>query len=394
MKLAILVSHPIQYQVPLFRKLAQEPDVDLTVFFCWTFGAIKTHDTEFGLDIEWDIPLLGGYAHRFLENISPAPSSGFWGQINPSVVTALRNGKYDGVLVYGWNAVTNWLVFLAAPLLGIPILLQGETPLNQESSRGMVRWMIRKMALRWLFQRVSAFLYIGAENKKFYESFGVSQKKLHFAPYAVDNDRYSRAAKELTDKKLSLQREEKISPGLPIVLFAGKLIEKKRPLDVLRAFELVRAHGVRAALVFVGDGALRAVLEEYTKIHKIPDVYFVGFKNQTELPRYYAMAEVFVLSSGVGETWGLVVNEAMCFGLPVVISDVVGCGPDLVREGENGFRVPCGDVEVFAMRLEELLLDPRRCKRFGARSKIIVSGYSYDESIRGFLKAIMSLQHG
>ena len=194
-KLAVLTSHPIQYQAPLFKLLAQHQEIDLLVYFCWKFGAEKTYDVQFGKDIEWDIPLLEGYKYQFFKNFSLRPSSDFWGQINPGIVVELIKNRPNAVLVYGWNSFANWIVFATAFLSGLPVLLHGENPLNQELLKSAWKRKIKKIILGWLFKRISVFLYIGEENKKFYQFYGVPEKKMFFAPYAVDNNRYITAAK-------------------------------------------------------------------------------------------------------------------------------------------------------------------------------------------------------
>ena len=166
-KIAVLVSHPIQYQAPLFRKIAERPEIDLKVYFAWdNRGAL---DKEFGKNILWDIPLIEGYRHDFLKNYSPYPSSKFLGQINPGVVRKISKENCDAILIFGWNSFTNWLGFLIAFWRGIPVLLRGENPLNQERLKSGWKIKVKKVVLGWLFRHVSALLYIGEENKRFYQ---------------------------------------------------------------------------------------------------------------------------------------------------------------------------------------------------------------------------------
>ena len=222
---------------------------------------------------------------------------------------------------------------------------------------------IKKIILGWLFRHISAFLYIGEENKKFYEFYGVPEGKLFFAPYAVDNNRFMAAAKELRIRNQELRKRLSIKREAVVILFVGKLIEKKRPFDLLKAYELLsKTQNLKTKiyLVFVGDGALRPELEKYVQEHNLKNVIFAGFKNQTELPEYYALSDFFVLPSGVGETWGLAVNEAMCFGLPIIVSDIVGCGPDLIKNGENGYIFPFGNVEKLSFYLKDLIGDAKK----------------------------------
>ena len=395
-KLAVLTSHLIQYQTPLFRKIADKSEIDLTVFFCWRFGVQgDVYDTEFGKKIKWDIPLLEGYKYKFLKNFSLKPSSEFWGQINLGIIKEiydLRFKNYNGILIFGWNSFTNWLAFLTAFILGLPVFLRGENPLNQELLKPKWKIKIKKVILGNLFKRISAFLYIGEENKKFYQYYGVSEEKLFFVPYAVDNERYIAAAENFEPQKQKFRNELGIKQNDGVILFGGKLIEKKRPMDLLMAYELlskIKNQKIKIHLVFMGDGALRLELEKYVEENNLKNIHFVGFKNQTELPKYYAMADVFILPSGVGETWGLMVNEAMCFGLPVIVSDIVGCGFNLVKQGENGYIFPLGNVERLADYLTAILENFNKRILFGEKSFSIIQKYNYENDIKGILKAII-----
>ncbi len=170
------------------------------------------------------------------------------------------------------------------------------------------------------------------------------------------------------------------------MLFTGKLIEKKRPGDLIEAFARVRQK-TRCALVLVGDGAMRPTLEEYVRKKRIQDVHFLGFRNQSEIPRLYALADVFVLPSS-SEPWGLSVNEAMCFALPVILSDQIGAGFDLLQG--NGFRYPWGNIEQLSFYLEQLLQEEELRKQMGARSREIVEDWSIDTCVEAILKAVES----
>lgn len=391
MKLAVLMSHAIQYQVPLLRKIAARKEIDMTAYFCWNYGITHTFDKEFGREVRWDISLLEGYKYKFLKNFSLKPSNNFLGLLNFGIVRELTRNRYDAILLFGWNSFANWLVFLTAPLFGTKIFLQGENPLSQELLKGKMKLRLKRLVFWWLFRRIDAFLYIGEENKKFYRYYGVPESKLFFSPYAVENDRYTPAVATLKERRDSFRKELDIAHNDVAILFVGKLIEKKRPFDLLRAYEQAAISGSgkggNLSLIFVGDGALREELECYAREHHLNHVYFVGFKNQTELPQYYTLADIFVLPSGIGETWGLVVNEAMCFGLPVIVSNVVGCGSDLVKENQNGFIAPLGNIQKLAHCLVQLADNKERRIAFGKRSSEIVSGYTHEKDVNAILAA-------
>ena len=251
----------------------------------------------------------------------------------------------------------------------------------------MLKRAAKRIVLRSFFARVDAFLAIGEENKKFYRAYGIPEKKIFFVPYAVDNDHFFAAADHYAKDRDGLRRELGLPPQAFVVLFAGKLREKKNPMDILQAYAKIASDGT--SCVFVGDGQLRRELEGYVAREKVPGVVFAGFKNQSEMPKWLATADLFVLYSGVGETWGLGINEAMCFSVPIVASSMVGCALDLVRD--NGMIVPLGDSDVLAAAFRKFKDDAGLCRTAGARSREIVSAYSFDADRRGILAALSSL---
>lgn len=386
-KVAFLTSHPIQYQAPLFRALAARPEIDLTVLFCSDWGVKAYRDEGFGREVKWDVPLLDGYAHEFLPNRARRPDvQGFWGQVNPSVTRRVREGGWDALIVHGWAKATNLMAIRAARAVGVPVVLRGENNLIPRVSPFKAR--IRDAALPRLFGRAAGFLAIGRLNAEFYRAYGVPAERIHVAPYAVDNDFFTGAADALAGRKEELKRELGIDPRLPVVLFSGKLSHVKRPMDLLRAF--ARASARRpAALVFLGDGVLRGELEAEVRSAGIPNVVFAGFRNQGELPRVFAAADLFVLPSGF-ERWGLVVNEAMCFGLPVIASDQVGSTGDLVSEA-NGAVFPAGDVDRLAASIEAMLADPEARARKGAASRARIAEWGFPQDVDGVLACLRSV---
>lgn len=408
-KLAGFISHPIQYQSPLYKKLTESGRIDLIVYYYSKHGVEKSLDPQFGKVFKWDIPILEGYKFKFLKNHSLFSGFHFFGFINFSIFKEIIKNKYDAVLINSWSYLSDWFVVLAGVLTKTPVFLRAENPFNQEILKSKWKLWLKKIILgKILFPRIKTFLYIGEENKKFYKFYGVPNEKLVFTPYAVDNSRFINEAINLksqiceTNLKNSFRPEIEISsrfrenlkndlginPNAIVILFVGKLIEKKRPMDLLKAFQNVSSRISHISLLFVGDGELKPRLEKYVKDNKLEKVYFVGFKNQTELPRYYAVADVFVLPSGAGETWGLVVNEAMCFGLPIIISDLVGCGTDLVKYNENGYILPVGNIEKLSEYLEELINNENKRKIFGEKSLEIVQKYNYGNVVDGILKAL------
>lgn len=381
-RLAIVTSHPIQYQAPFFGEISKKSDVDLTVYFRKKIGIEKPfHDKGFGLNLKWDIPLLEGYKYEFVGN---------WLYF----IRKLNKKKPDAIILYGWNHFFNiFLLLFVSKIISIPVFLYGENPLSHEFRKRKILIFMKKIWLSFLFSKTKLFLYIGKENKKFYKFYGVPENKLFFMPYAVDNRRFIKEYKLLNGERNSFRSNLKISEKELVIMFAGKLIEKKRPLDLLEVFELLsfKNSALSFSLVFVGDGELKPKLEDYVEKKNIKNVHFVGFQNQAKISSYYAIADIFVLPSGISETWGLVVNEAMCFELPVIISDMVGCGSDLVHNGENGFIFPVGNKKALVLSLESLLTDSEKRKKFGQKSAEIIKKYSFEEDIQGVLKALKNL---
>ena len=253
------------------------------------------------------------------------------------------------------------------------------------------RWkrLAKRNVLRAFFKRVQGFLAIGSANREFYLAHGVDDSRIFLTPYAVDNEFFFSRARELATRRENLRLKLGVADG-PIVMFCGKLSRVKAPGDLLEAFARARRMGNKANLLFVGDGPLRGVLESRSQELGLEGVVFAGFRNQGELPDLYAAADVLALPSA-SEPWGLVVNEAMCFGLPVIVSDRVGAGVDLVREGENGFIFPAGDIARLAEILATVLKNGDLRRRLGQASREKVARWSYEEDLSGLVQCLESL---
>ena len=388
-RLAVLASHPIQYQAPLWRYLAAHAQLDLTVYYYSRHGLDVALDPGFGQAFEWDIPLVEGYAHRFLRNYSPRPRvSTFWGACNPSLTIELSPARHDAVLVHGWYSLSNWLAFAFARMRGLPVLLRADA--SPHSLRRGRAWL-KQFLLPRLFRRVAGFLSTGSQNHAFYREVGVSPERIFSVPYAVDNDFFLRRYRELCPQVSCLRRERGIPENAVVVLFVGKFISIKRPHDLLEAAREVSSPEL--AWVFVGDGPLRSSLENTARRYNLRNVFFPGFQNQSRLPSFYALADAIVLPSE-SETWGLVLNEAMNFALPVLASEGVTAAADLVEPGRNGWVFPSGDVKALGRVLEMLVRDPDRRLRMGQRSAEIIRRWSYSEDAEGILAALRWVLRG
>lgn len=393
MRLVFLYSHPIQYFAPLSRLAREDGTFDVWTLYCSPQGIEALQDVEFGQAIQWDIPLLEGYRSVFFRNWRGAhrPVGGFWSLVNPGVLTWLWKQPKGVLIVHGWGHFTHVLALVAGKMLGYRIGLRGES--NWRHEQRLPRW--KRQLKRWLlgqglFRFVDDFLYIGEENRQFYLHMGVPEHRLVFAPYSVDNARFSgQWAMLKAEDRTGLRRRLDLPEDALIVLFSGKLIPKKRPLDLLEAFH--RASVPNAVLVYVGEGILRTAIEANAQALGIAHVvYLTGFVNQSAIGQYYAAADVFAMCSDIGETWGLSTNEAMNFALPVLLSDLTGCAADLCHPSINGLVFPTGDIEALAAHLRYLLtLPPERRKAMGEASRAIVARYSYDVVLENLKRALL-----
>ncbi len=385
-RLAALTSHPIQYQTPLFKRITSHPNIDLIVYFCSDIGVKEGYvdSSGFGVNIKWDIPLLEGYKYKFMPNVFSQQISGFWGRVNSSIIKEIRSNHYDAIWIHGYSSLTDWLAFFGSWVSETPVMLRGESHLL--NYRPGWKKVFKRIVLQTLFRRIGCFLSIGALNTEYYKYYGVPEKKIFLTPYCVDNEFFSGKYKELYGGRNNLKKRLGLPSELPVILYASKMMPRKRPMDLMKAYEKIQDK-INVALVFVGDGMERQALEKYAKNNNLRNVYFEGFKNQTELPEYFSIADVFVLPS-TDEPWGLIINEAMNFGLPIITTDQVGAALDLVKDGENGFIYPVGDIGKLAECSLKLLRDAELREKMRRKSLEMIEKWSYQEDISGILSAL------
>jgi glycosyltransferase involved in cell wall biosynthesis len=388
-KVIFICSHPIQYFAPMFAYF-EEQGLPLEVWYCSDESVRGEMDIQFNTKVKWDIPLLEGYSYRFFKNNSKNPSinNGFWGLNNKDIKEALKAEKPCLIIVPGWSYSSYLNSIRWARRYGHKVALRGESPLNQELMKPKWKLFIRSLFFKWIFKRVDYCLYIGSQNKAFYKYYSIPENQCFFTPYAVDNKRFQCASESLKPLKESL----KISIGIPanhlVILYSGKYIHKKKPLDLLNAFSKLKSNNI--SLVMVGDGELKESMHQFIKSNNLSNVYLTGFINQSKITEYYAVGDIFVMCSGFGETWGLSVNEAMNFSLPIVLSDTPGSAYDLILEGENGFIYKTGDVEELTNCIKELILKNVEIHKMGLKSKEIISNYSYSQVYNTIKKLLLN----
>jgi len=381
LRLGILVTHPIQYQVPWFQALARQPGVALTVYFCML---PDEHQQGVGFDrpLRWDLPLLEGYNYSVLDNRASRPSlDGFWGCDTPGVRALLTPGNLDALIIHGWHARSHLQALWACRRSGLPCIARGES--NLFRSRNLAKRLLH----RWRLRHYAAVLSIGQANTAFYRAHGVAEQKVFSGPYCVDNERFRKLSEQARQKRPKLRRAWGIPATACTFLFCGKLVATKRPLDLVRALARLPSGIMRPAHVLVvGDGALRSACEQEATAGNLA-VSFTGFLNQGRLPDAYAAADALVLPSE-GETWGLVVNEAMAAGLPAIVSDRVGCHPDLVHPGVTGDVYPSGDVESLSCRLDRWTEDEVYVRTLARNASSHIEGFSVEHLVDGTLQAV------
>jgi glycosyltransferase involved in cell wall biosynthesis len=383
-RLAVILSHPVQYYSPWFRELATAPELELRVFYLWDFGVAERRDPQFGRAFRWDVDLLSGYDSEFVPNVARDPGTHHFGGLdNPGLGARLGAYRPDAVLLFGYN----WKALLGALLWcrrrGVPVLLRGD---SHWLGRGRPPFA-RRLALQVLFRQFAGFLTVGAANRDYYATLGIPSERLFFAPHAVDATHFDPRRPEPVATAAALRRELGLE-GKRVLLFAGKFRAAKQPGPLLEAF--LDVAGPQDALVFVGDGEEREAL--VSRAASRPDllVRFLPFANQSEMPSRYLLGDVFVLPSrGSYETWGLAVNEAMHLGRPCLVSDLVGCQRDLIAPGETGWVFPAEDQEALKATLRAALqTDAARLEAMGRAALGRVAEYSYARAKAGLIAAL------
>ena len=390
-RLAVVLSHPIQYYSPWFRWLRRHTALEFRVFYLWEFGVTPTLDPQFQKAFQWDVDLLSGYESEFVPNASarPGPTS-FGGFNNPTLTARLAAWRPDAVLIFGYKWASHLRAIAWARRHRRPLLFRGDSHLlGRPAPR-----LLPRLLLRTLYAQFASFLYVGAANRDYFTAYGVPARKLAFAPHAVNAELFDPADAGHQAGAAELRARLGLAPGTQVVLFAGKLLPAKQPRELLRAFLAADRPGT--ALVFVGEGEEKAALEEEARSARPGSVHFLPFANQTEMPSRYLLADLFVLPSrGCYETWGLAVNEAMHLGVPALVSDRVGCQRDLVTDGETGWVFRLGAEGELALKLTaalDALARPGGRERFRSAALERIAGYTYRQTTAGLLAALAQLR--
>lgn len=350
-RLAILASHPVQYCAPLFRALAQR--LDLTVFYAHDATPEDQARAGFGVGFDWDVDLLSGYEHAFLTNVARNPELGRFGGVDtPEIGQRLREGQFDVLLLMGWYLKSFIQGLIAAKRLGMSVMVRGDSHLD--TPRSALKVAVKRVLYPHFLRQFDAALVVGKRNRLYWEHYGYPPERMFDAPHCVDNAFFEAHAKP--DVRAALRERLMIAPDTKVVLMAGKLISGKRPFDLIDAVALNRKGGLDVEMIIAGSGPLEDKVIVRCKELGVP-LHLLGFCNQTEMPAAYAAADVLAMCSE-SETWGLVVNEALASGTPAVVSDAVGCAPDLEALLGSDVVFRLGNVTDLAEKLRKALLTP------------------------------------
>lgn len=366
-----------------------EPDIDLKVFYCSSLSVSKSISSDFGTNANWGIPLLDGYKYEFLPSIGPANNVSFWLPWNYGLAARLKQHHIDVLWLHGYARWFHLVAILTANLLGIRVFVRGETT-QKSGPKGAGSKITRILFFKILRNLCERFLAIGTQNREYYLHQGIPKNKISMVPYAVDNAFFQKRCLNAKLYRSEFRSSLGLTPGRPIILFVGRLISRKRPGDLLDAYIRLSPDGKKEPhpyLLYVGDGKLRSKLEQKSSRMGWKSILYLGFKNQTEMPALYDLCDVLVLPSS-NETWGLVINEAMNAGRPVIASDHVGCSVDLIHNGRNGFTFKSMDFMDLHRILNKFLLSSDRWATMGRESLQIINSWSFEEDIAGIKHAL------
>lgn len=383
-KLAIISTHPIQYNAPLFRKLAQSDDIEIHVFYTWSQSETGVKDVEFGKEIVWDIPLLDGYQYTFVENVSTYPRKHFKGLKNPKLIPLIEKWGADAVWVFGWNFQSH-LKAMRHFKGRIPVYFRGDSTLLNET--GGLKTMMRRIALTWVYSYVDVAFYVGTNNKEYFRKHGLKESQLCLAPHAIDNDRFADDQNKQYEEKARQWKNELGYDDKDIVLlYTGKFIGVKNITSLIRLFnEFCRLHKEAPLhLLLIGNGELESELRSISGLNN--KIRFLPFQNQSIMPVVYRLGDILIMPS-VSETWGLGINEAMACGRAAMASRRVGCAVDMIKEPVSGWIYDLDDEAHNLLLLESW--NKEILAQIGANNRNWINQWSFDAIVSSVIKTMI-----
>jgi glycosyltransferase involved in cell wall biosynthesis len=385
-RLLFVATHPVQYVAPQLRLMARHPRLELLVAYVSLRGARPHVDRDFGVQVEWDVPLLEGYQWLELGRANQGERATWQGLRRKLQLWHLvKNGEFEALYVSGYHFLDAWVALVAAKCKRIAIIFATDAhALESRKARSPLAKRIKRAILRRVFALAGAVVVSSSGGIEYVKSLGVDESRIFLGGSVVDNGWWTERAAQVD--RAAVRRRWNIPIEASVVLFCAKLQSWKRPADLLEAFS--RANVPGSYLVFAGDGPLRATLEKRAEDIGIAErVQVLGFVNQTGLPDIYVASDLLVLPSEY-EPFGLVVNEAMLCSCPAVVSDRVGAKYDLVREGETGRVFPCGDIDALTSILRSMLGDRFQLEQLGEAAKERMKTWTPEANTEMFVRAI------
>ncbi len=386
-KLAILDIYPVHYRIPIYKKLARHPEIELTVYFCSGSSLKKSYNELYNKRIDWGLS-LEGINYYVLKNYypfkkKPHPPRGL---INPGILNEIKKNNYDAFLIYGYSAFTNKLVLFSSSLLNTRVIFRDEIDFLKQS-RGF-KGSLKNMIYNMLWKIPDAFLYSYSLNADFYKHYGVKKEQLFFHPCAVDNEYFQKEAKKMRGKKNEIKKNLGIPKDNKVINFTGRIIDIKRPFDIIYAYEkLQKKIKNKTSIIFIGEGDKKKELEEYVKKKRLSNIKFFGFKKPSEISKYYFISDLFIVSSEEDRS-PKAMNEAMNFSIPIITTDRVATARDMINPGKNGFIYNLGDIDKLTEYIEMILESRSKEKELGEEALKTVLNWNFDRDIQGIIDAI------
>lgn len=384
-RLAILATHPIQYHSPWFRALAGTPNIDLEVLYCHEACSSEQSEAGFSVEFHWDTSLLDGYSYKFLTNVARRPAvSGFWGLDTPAIADLINQKKYDAVLINGWHYRSAWQAMLACWKSKTPVMVRSDSHLH--TTRRLATRAAKKPIYNWFIPRIDACLPVGTWSQEYFRHYGARDEKVFVVPHSIDDRRFRCQADQLRPQRGELRESLGLDSEAIVFLFVGKFVDQKRPIAFVKAIADAAERCPTVAGLMTGDGPLKRSCEDYVNDRQA-SIRFSGFLNQSEIAKAYVVADALIVPSA-NETWGMVVNEAMTCGLPSLVSDQVGCGPDLIVPDETGAIFQSEQLSELVEQITRYARQPNLLLSMGQQARSKIANYSMDRVVSSTVAAL------
>jgi glycosyltransferase involved in cell wall biosynthesis len=374
-KLYYFAPHPVQYHVGIYKELSKLENLNFKVIYEDDIGLKPVYVEEFKKEIKWDIDLTSGYPHEFMKNYSSNPMGGFFSRVNFSIFKKFLIDKPDIILFKTYTTFSDFLVMGLAKLTRTKMIFRGEATLKGTEDNPTFKQKVKKIFLKYWLNSCDVVMYSCTGNKEYWKYYGVSDDKMLPIPCAVDNTFFRNERKKYIGKESVIKKELGIAKDDFVILLSARFTTRKRPLDLLEAIKRI-ANG-NITILFVGDGPERKNMEKFVKENNLK-AKFVGFKNLTEIPKYYSVADLDIVISDYDPS-PKAMNEAMNFELPIITTTIIGTAYDLVQDGKNGYIINVGDIDTLAQKIDYLNKNRDIVKQMGKKSLEIVDEWTFEK---------------